>query len=628
MPRLRPLNRREQIAVAVLAALFVACVVDAGLRLRDARRELKEAIVLLDRSRATLGPLLRFDTTVWPGSEGYGRLQDDLNTAEGHLRRADERLGYLQWFAVLGRVIPRYGETIRNGPALLDFTTTVTAEASGVLEEASPLFVGTGTSGDRARAVFVGRRAALDAHLGALESVREDAERLSAVRWAGPARRAATLLPELTQDLSRVTPVRVTAAKMAAGLDPLLGYGGPRTYIVLGQNEQEIRPTGGFLGTMGVVSLVDGKINKFEYASSYEYDPKPDKHRIPPTDLASGLGLAFWYVRDANWSPDFPESATAVQHFLVEDRNLQSDGVVAVDTEMLRLLLQALGPMTVQGVDVPLTAENFYAVLEDEIFGEETEVGSKKRTILGKVLQQSIDRLQAADADQVPALVSVLRQGVAGRHLQLFGNDHRVQAVAEGFGADGTMRPREGRDFVAVVDANVSYSKIAAAISRETTYLRRSDGRVDVFVSWRNDLTQFAGTRFKRLGQAATVYNPVDHTYTKVKGVYLNQFRLYLPPGSTVEGVEGFAPIFRIEQGMTVLGGRIQVLDGEQTTIVVTYRPAGSPSGVDIWKQGGQERDRLRILAASGRQQESLFDGAFTKDTSVSFPAQSAVGGR
>jgi len=407
---------------------------------------------------------------------------------------------------------------------------------------------------------------------------------------------------------------------MAAGLDPLLGYGGPRTYIVLGQNEQEIRPTGGFLGTMGVVQVVDGKIQTFEYASSYDFDPKPDKRRVPPEDFAKGLGAAYWYVRDANWSPWFPDAAAAVQQFLREDRGVHADGVVAVDTEMLRLLLQALGPMTVQGVDAPLTAENFYAVLEEEIFGEETEAQAKKRTILSRVLQQSIDRVQAADADKVPALVAVLRQGIGGRHLQLFGNDQRVEAIAEAVGADGIMRPRAGRDFVAVVDANISYSKIAAAISRETTYLRRGDGRVDLFVSWRNDLTQFAGLRYKRLGQHGLLYNPERNTFTPSPGVFGNVFRIYLPPGSTVESYEGFNPIFRLEHGMTVLVGRVEVVDGEQKTVVVTYRPAGTPTGVDVWKQGGQGRDRLRVLVASGRQQEVMLDGPFTADTAVTFP--------
>lgn len=621
MPRLRPPRRREWVVLAVLAALLCALAVDAALRIRDAQREAKQAIALLDRSRATLGPLLRFDTTAWPGREGYTRLQEDLRTAEGHLRRTDGRLGYLQWLAPAGRIVPRYGESLRNGPALLDFTITVTDEAEGVLAQAEPLFVGAGNSGARARAVFVDRHAALDGHLARLEAVRGDSERLARVRWAGPLARAARLLPELNEDLARATSVRTTAARMAAGLDPLLGYGGPRTYIVLGQNEQEIRPTGGFLGTMGVVTVADGKVQTFEYASSYEFDPKPDRQRVPPEDFARGLGARYWYVRDANWSPWFPETAAAVQQFLREDRGVRADGVIAVDTEMLRLLLQALGPMAVQDVDVPLTAENFYAVLEEEIFGEETEIAAKKRTILGRVLQQSIDRVQAADADKVPALVSVLRQGVGGRHLQLFGNDGRVGAVAEAFGADGVMRPRPGRDFVAVVDANVSYSKIGAAISRETTYLRRGDGRVDLFVSWRNDLTQFAGQRYKRLGQTATLYDAERNTFTKTKGVYANLFRIYLPPGSTVESYEGFSPVFRIEQGMTVLVGRVEVIDGEQKTVVVTYRPAGAPAGVDVWKQGGQGRDRLRVLAASGRQQETLFDGPFTQDTGVTFGA-------
>lgn len=621
MPRLRPPRRREWIALAVLAALLGALTVDAALRVRDARREAKAAIVLLDRSRSTLGPLLRFDTSVWPGREGYTRLQDDLRAAEGHLRRTDERLGYLQWFAALGWIVPRYGESLRNGPALLDFTITLTDEAGGVLAEAEPLFVGTGNSGDRARAVFVERHDALDGHLARLAAVRGDSERLARIRWAGPLDRTARLLPELNEDLTRVASVRSTAARMAAGLDPLLGYGGPRTYIVLGQNEQELRPTGGFIGTMGVVKVADGKIQTFEYASSYEYDPQPDKRRVPPEDFARAMGVPNWWVRDANWSPLFPETARAVQQFLLEDRGVQADGVVAVDTEMLRLLLQALGPMTVQGVDVPLTAENFYAALEEEIFGDEAEVVAKKRKILSRVLQQSIERVQTADADKVPALVTVLRQGVGGRHLQLFGNDARVEAVAEAFGADGTMRRREGRDFVAVVDANVSYSKIGAAISRETTYLRRGDGRVDLFVSWRNDLTQFAGQRYKRLGQHGQIYNPVNRQLVPSPGVYANLFRIYLPLGSTVESYEGFVPIFRLEQGMLVLVGRVEVVDGEQKMVVVTYRPAGAPAGVDVWKQGGQERDRLRVLAASGRQQEALFDGPFTQDTGVTFGA-------
>lgn len=621
MPRLRPFRRREWLMLAVLAAIFCAFAVDAALRVRDARREAKQAIVLLDRSRATLGPLLRFDTNAWPRREGYTRLQEDLRVAEGHLRRTDERLGYLQWFATAGWVVPRYGESLRNGPALLDFTITVTDGAEGVLAQAEPLFVGTGNSGDRARAVFVEQHDALDGHLARLEAVHGDSERLARVRWVGPLGRAARLLPELNDDLARVPSVRNTVTRMAAGLDPLLGYGGPRTYIVLGQNDQEIRPTGGFLGTMGVVKVADGKIQTFEYASSYEFDPKPDKQRVPPEDFARGLGARFWYVRDANWSPWFPDTAAAVQQFLQEDRGVRADGVIAVDTEMLRLLLQALGPMDVQGVDVPLTAENFYAVLEEEIFGEETEIAAKKRTILGRVLQQSIDRVQAADADQVPALVSVLRQGVGGRHLQISGNDGRVEAVAEALGADGTMRPRQGRDFVAVVDANVSYSKIGAAISRETTYLRRGDGHVDLFISWRNDLAQFAGQRYKRLGESAVLYNSERNTYTKTTGVYANLFRIYLPPGSTVESYEGFVPIFRLEQGMLTLVGRVEVIDGEQKTVVVTYRPAGAPAGVDVWKQGGQGRDRLRVLTARGRQQETLFDGPFTLDTAVTFGA-------
>lgn len=620
MLRLRPV-RRALIPFTLLVLPFMALAVDSAVRIRAVGRETEAAVALLDGSRDTLGPVLRFDTAAWPGAEGYARLREDVGAAEGHLRRADRRLGYLRWLAPVGWVVPRYGESLRNGPALLDLAVVVTDEAGGLLGQAAPLFEGTGNSGSRARAVFVERQDALAGHLAQLDAARAETGRLASVHWVGPFDGAARLLPEVDQDLARVPSLRATATRLAVGLDPLLGYDGPRTYIVLGQNEQEIRPTGGFLGTMGIVRVVDGKIQTFEYASSYEFDPKPEKYRIPPEDFARGLGAAYWYVRDANWSPSFPESAATVQQFFAEDRGVKADGVVAVDTEMLRLLLQALGPMTVQGVGAPLTAENFYAALEEEIFGEETEILARKRTILSRVLQQSIDRIQQADADRVPALVAVLRQGVDGRHLQLFGVDRRVQAVSEAFGADGTLRRREGRDFVAVVDANVSYSKIGAAISRETTYLRRDDGRVDLSVSWRNDLTQFEGRRYPRLGESAVLYDPQQNTYTKTRGVYANLFRIYLPPGSVVESHQGFSPVVRQEHGMLLLVGRVEVGDGQQRSVSVTYRPAGAPSGVDLWKQGGQGRDRLRVGVTTGQRQQTLVEGEFLRDTGVTFPA-------
>jgi len=71
---------------------------------------------------------------------------------------------------------------------------------------------------------------------------------------------------------------------------------------------------------------------------------------------------------------------------------------------------------------------------------------------------------------------------------------------------------------------------------------------------------------------------------------------------------------------MTVLVGRVEVSDGEQKTIAVTYRPRGAPTALDVWKQGGQQRDRLRVLASEGRQQVTFFDGPFRRDTTVILP--------
>ncbi len=67
--------------------------------------------------------------------------------------------------------------------------------------------------------------------------------------------RVSRLLDSVAGDLGHVGAARTLTTTATKGLDSLLGFDRPRTYLVLGQNEQEIRPTGGFLGTMGVIVI-------------------------------------------------------------------------------------------------------------------------------------------------------------------------------------------------------------------------------------------------------------------------------------------------------------------------------------------------------------------------------------
>ncbi len=333
----------------VLGAIFVlGPAVDAGLRLRDMRRELSLASASVDRSRAALTPLVRFEAGAWPNRGGYDRLVADLGSAQEHLERARSRMGYLRWVARAVGVIPVVGEQVGAGPDAIDLGASVATHATALLRIGEPLFAGSGGIAARAREVLVARGPELQREIAGLQADGVEAERLRRVRWMGPLQRAQRLVDGLAHDLAEAKTAGAIASAAATGLDPLLGFDQRRTYVVLGQNEQEIRANGGYTGTMGVVVIERGRLVSSEYRSSVEFDPPKLPNRRPPQSLSQSMGAGLWMVRDAAWDPDFPVSAERVLQFLKEDQGIEADGVIAVNTPMIQLLLRATGPVTVE----------------------------------------------------------------------------------------------------------------------------------------------------------------------------------------------------------------------------------------------------------------------------------------
>ena len=610
-------------------AILVLLGADIARRAVIVRRELVEANVALTRVRGTVGPLLRFDASAWPDGAGYERLVGDVSTAHDHLVAARSALGYLRWPARAMGVVPVVGEQFGVAPRALDLGIDVTKQTGTVLAEGRPLFAGQGKIAERAREVLVVRGPELDRALAALEADAAELERLRSVRWMGPMSRVGRLLDAVSGDLKQIGTARALATAATKGLDPLLGFDRPRTYLVLGQNEQEIRPTGGFLGTMGVIVIDKGRMVSSDYRSSYEFDPPTPPRRRLPEELIRYMGAGGWYVRDANWDADFPTSARRILDFVKADRNIDADGVVAVNTPMVQLLLGATGSMRVEGVDTPLTPENFIALLEEEIFENWPDNIARKRQLLQPVLRELISRVQDANAERVPPLIGAFTRGARSRDLQVFARDDRSAAMIAAIGVDGRIQPKPGRDFLAVVDSNVSYDKIQIAIRREITYVSRADGRVDVLVRWTNERSTFSGARYRRLGVGGELWDHERKRMVSMPGVFGNYVRIYVPAGSTFEEMQGFSspPGLVVANGVSVLSGMVVVPDGKTVSLRFTYLPGGDASkrstGVDVWKQGGQTRDELRVfLAAPRNTQITPYSGVFDRDMSFEYPAR------
>src|SRR4030042_5849513 len=83
----------------------------------------------------------------------------------------------------------------------------------------------------------------------------------------------------------------------------------PRTFLILLQNNQELRPTGGFMGSYAILKTQDFKLKDLKVEDIYETDGKVSAHINPPAPIQEAFHLGTWRLRDANWDPNFKSTA-------------------------------------------------------------------------------------------------------------------------------------------------------------------------------------------------------------------------------------------------------------------------------------------------------------------------------
>ena len=148
--------------------------------------------------------------------------------------------------------------------------------------------------------------------------------------------------------IATYAPLLDTYRELDDVLPGLLGWGEEKRYLVLAQNPAELRPSGGYTGTVGTITLRDGAIVEQDFVDTYELSTQEGLPFVDPPDELTAYLLGegqSWRLADANWSPDFPTVArTAAELYGVETGEQDIDGVIAITTYALDRLLEVTGP--------------------------------------------------------------------------------------------------------------------------------------------------------------------------------------------------------------------------------------------------------------------------------------------
>lgn len=395
-------------------------------------------------------------------------------------------------------------------------------------------------------------------------------------------------------------------SNLARQLPNILGFNGQKTYLVLFQNSTELRPTGGFIGSLGLFSFEKGKLVNTEIFDVYEADGQLHGHVEPPPKLKEHLGEASWYLRDSNWSPDFPTSAQRAGWFLDKELGGKVDGVVAVDLEFAKDLISVLGEIEVLDFNERVNNSNFYQVVQSRVERNFFPGSTQKADFLTALTRSLIDSFNQQARGAVVPLSKVFLSSLEEKHTQIYLNDNDAQREILDLGWDGGLKNSKCKmqpfgfaqgenakcveDYLFIVEANVGVNKANYNINR--SYV------LDIFPRKEN-ITHELVISYSNKAKDANLK-------------YKNYLRVYLPQGSVLIKSElvnqktGAKLALQAdkdeEKGKDVFGMLVEIGPGESQQLFLTWQvlPTGelgeNSELAFLWqKQGGTARDPLFV---------------------------------
>ncbi|SMG16058.1 DUF4012 domain-containing protein [Agreia pratensis] len=213
-------------------------------------------------------------------------------------------------------------------------------------------------------------------------------------------------------------------------LPSMLGNEQPRNYLVLFQNNAELRSTGGIPGAMAIVRADKGAVSLVQQASTTQFDTFPEPVVELPADTRTLYGPnTAKYIQDVNFTPYFPLSAQIAREMWSQRFGLQVDGVISLDPVALSYLLKATGPVQLATGD-QLTSDNAVTLLLQDVYARYPDP-VQQDAFFASAASAVFDKLAAGAVDP-SALVSALAQASSENRVLIWSaNDGEQQLLAK-----------------------------------------------------------------------------------------------------------------------------------------------------------------------------------------------------
>ncbi|MCL4389937.1 MAG: DUF4012 domain-containing protein [Patescibacteria group bacterium] len=396
------------------------------------------------------------------------------------------------------------------------------------------------------------------------------------------------------------------ARPMVKQLPDMLGANGERKYMVLFQNDKELRPTGGFITAYAIFRVDQGRIHLDSSDDIYKLDDTITKHVAPPDPISRYLNVYGWRLRDSNFSPDFPSSMQVFTDLYNSSSAKQNlNGIIAMDTDVLTKMMGVLGPIDAYGTTfttktVP-TCDCPMVIYELEQYADQPTnyVRGSRKDIIGVLLQTMMQKAMGSAREVYAPLIQTAMAEATQKHILFYLYNADAQAGVNALGFGGAIKTNPGGDYLHVNDANLAGAKsnlyVTQAVKQEVSV---TDTGADVTL-----------TLNYRYPHQADNCSLERKTGLCLAGIYRDYLRVYLPLGATIGEVRGFENTSKTFQDLnhTVVDGFFTVVPEGLAKIQISYKVSGNfkKDGVYkslIQKQPGTAGNQYTLIV-NGKQQ-------------------------
>lgn len=376
-----------------------------------------------------------------------------------------------------------------------------------------------------------------------------------------------------------------------------------RTFLILFQNNMEIRPGGGFIGAFGILKVKNGSVTMLQTHDVSNFDGRIPDTVAPPYPMKETLRIPSWKFRDSNYSPDFATNAQKAEEFYYMGQGGEKfDGVIGITTNVLTSLLKVTGPVQVAGYPGTYGDENAILDLEYQVekaFDEQNIPRGERKSIINDIAQEIIKKVFALSVAQKLDLYGILTEDLNKKDIQIYFKDPELAEIVKKANWDGRVDAEWKQDYLMTVDANLGAYK-------SDYYVKRS---IDYTIDLSKDIP------------TATLRVTYRHTATKKDYMtkdYLSYLRVYVPQGAWLNKAYDFDNAkFGTEFGKKYFGAIVAVPLGQSKTVEINYalpKELAENYNLKIQKQAGINDEPVAIHVIDKNGTKTNYENVLNSD--------------